>query len=74
MIIIFIGDNGYYLGLWGFVGKWFYYEELLCILLIIYDLWLDYEFGGWVFDVMVFNVDFVVIFLDYVGIEVFVIY
>ncbi|MCQ2143753.1 MAG: sulfatase-like hydrolase/transferase [Bacteroidales bacterium] len=36
-VIIFMGDNGYYLGEYGLAGKWFHHEESLRVPLFIYD-------------------------------------
>ena len=36
-VIIYMADNGYYMGNRGFAGKWSHYEESLRIPLIIYD-------------------------------------
>ena len=36
-VIIYLADNGYYMGDRGFAGKWSHYEESLRVPLIIYD-------------------------------------
>jgi arylsulfatase A-like enzyme len=36
-VIIYTGDNGYYMGQRGFAGKWSHYEESLRVPLVIYD-------------------------------------
>lgn len=36
-VVIFSGDNGYYLGNRGFTGKWSHYEDSLRVPLIIFD-------------------------------------
>lgn len=36
-VIIYAGDNGYYMGDRGFAGKWSHYEQSLRVPLIIYD-------------------------------------
>jgi arylsulfatase A-like enzyme len=36
-VIIFMGDNGYYMGERGFAGKWSHFEESLRVPLVIFD-------------------------------------
>lgn len=36
-VIVFMGDNGYYLGEYGMSGKWFGHEESIRVPLIMYD-------------------------------------
>src|SRR5690606_31820870 len=36
-IIIFMGDNGFYLGEYGLAGKWYGHEESIKVPLILYD-------------------------------------
>ncbi|MHC4909971.1 MAG: sulfatase-like hydrolase/transferase, partial [Planctomycetota bacterium] len=36
-VVIFIGDNGYYMGERGFAGKWTHYDESLRVPLIVFD-------------------------------------
>ncbi len=36
-VIIFMGDNGYYMGERGFAGKWSHYEQSLRVPLVIHD-------------------------------------
>jgi arylsulfatase A-like enzyme len=36
-VILFMGDNGYYMGERGFAGKWSHYEQSLRVPLVIYD-------------------------------------
>ena len=56
-VIIFIGDNGYYLGSRGFSGKWSHYEESLRVPLVIYDPRLPADRRGRVLEPMALNVD-----------------
>lgn len=56
-VVIFSGDNGYYLGSRGFAGKWSHYEESLRVPLIVYDPRLPANRRGRVVDEMVLNVD-----------------
>ena len=44
-VIIYMADNGYYMGDRGFAGKWSHYEESLRVPLIIYDPRIDVEEG-----------------------------
>jgi membrane-anchored protein YejM (alkaline phosphatase superfamily) len=36
-VILFMGDNGYYMGERGFAGKWSHYEQSLRVPLVIHD-------------------------------------
>ena len=56
-VIIFTGDNGYYLGSRGFSGKWSHYEESLRVPLVVYDPRLAQEQRGRVLEQMALNVD-----------------
>lgn len=56
-VIIYMGDNGYYMGDRGFAGKWSHYEQSLRVPLIIFDPRLPKEKRGRVLDQMALNVD-----------------
>ncbi len=56
-IIIYMGDNGYYMGDRGFAGKWSHYEQSLRVPLIVYDPRLKKEDRGQVRTEMALNVD-----------------
>jgi len=56
-VVIFSGDNGYYLGSRGFAGKWSHYEESLRVPLIIFDPRLPAAKRGRVAVDVVLNVD-----------------
>jgi len=56
-IIVFSGDNGFYLGEHGLAGKWFGHEESLRVPLFVYDPRLPRDLRGQVRDEMVLNVD-----------------
>jgi len=56
-VVIFSGDNGYYLGSRGFAGKWSHYEESLRVPLIICDPRLPQVQRGMVVQHTVLNVD-----------------
>jgi arylsulfatase A-like enzyme len=56
-IIIFIGDNGFYLGEHGLAGKWFPHEESIRVPLIIYDPRTPKKLQGLTVNQMVLNID-----------------
>lgn len=56
-MVIFLGDNGYYMGERGFAGKWSHYEESLRIPMIVFDPRLDADRRGRVDDTLVLNLD-----------------
>lgn len=56
-IVIFLGDNGYYMGERGFAGKWSHYEESLRIPLVVFDPRIPAEDRGRVDETMVLNID-----------------
>jgi len=67
-IIVYSGDNGYYLGDRGFQGKWSHFEESLRVPMIIYDPRVPKEQRGRVIDNMALNVDLPATFLDWAGV------
>ena len=69
-IIIFSGDNGYYMGERGFAGKWSHFEESLRVPLIIMDPRVPKKAQGRVDSNMVLNVDIAPTILAYAGIEI----
>lgn len=69
-IVIFTGDNGYYLGSRGFAGKWSHYEESLRTPLIIFDPRLPESLRGNTVDAMTLNVDLSPTMLDYAGVAI----
>lgn len=69
-IIIYIGDNGYYMGDRGFAGKWSHYEQSLRVPLIIYDPRLPKKHRGKVRDEMALNVDLPATMLDMAGLDI----
>lgn len=69
-VVIFTGDNGYYLGQRGFAGKWSHYEESLRTPLIIFDPRQPNEHRDQVVSAVALNVDLAATFLDYAGLEV----
>ncbi|QDU00129.1 sulfatase family protein [Gimesia aquarii] len=56
-VIIYTGDNGYYMGQRGFAGKWSHYEESLRVPLIIDDPREPKSLSGRVLKPMVLNID-----------------
>lgn len=68
-VIIFMGDNGYYLGERGFAGKWLMHEQSLRVPMIIYDPREPEENRGKTFDDMVLNLDIAPTILDLAGVQ-----
>ncbi len=66
-IIVYSGDNGYYLGDRGFQGKWSHFEESLRVPLIIYDPRVPTPHRGRVDARMTTNLDLPATFLDWAG-------
>lgn len=69
-VIIYSGDNGYYMGQRGFAGKWSHYEESLRVPLIIYDPRPGGGQRGRVLDPMALNIDISATLLDLAGVAV----
>ncbi len=69
-IVIFLSDNGYFLGERGFAGKWFMYEPSIRIPLIVYDPRISDNGKGKLIKNMALNVDIAPTILDYSGIEI----
>lgn len=69
-VIIFSGDNGYYLGSRGFAGKWSHYEESLRVPLIIFDPRQPAERSYRVITRMALNVDIPATILELAGVEI----
>lgn len=67
-IVVYSGDNGYYLGDRGFQGKWSHYEQSIRVPLVVYDPRLPQERRGRVLDELALNVDLAPSFLDWAGI------
>ena len=66
-VIVYAGDNGYYMGDRGFAGKWSHYEQSLRVPLIVYDPRLPEANRGIVKKEMALNVDVSATFLDLAG-------
>ena len=56
-VVIFMGDNGYYMGERGFAGKWSHYEESLRVPLVVFDPRLPAASAGRVLRQTVLNID-----------------
>lgn len=69
-VIIYIGDNGYYMGDRGFAGKWSHYEQSLRVPLIIHDPRLPPEKRGLTRNEMALNIDMPATMLDLAGIKI----
>ena len=69
-VIIYTGDNGYYMGQRGFAGKWSHYEESLRVPLVIYDPRDKASKRGKVDDAVSLNIDLPATMLDLAGVSV----
>ena len=69
-ILIYTGDNGYYMGDRGFAGKWSHYEQSLRVPLVVYDPRLPKEKRGRVVKPMAVNVDLPATIVDWAGTEI----
>ena len=69
-VIIYMGDNGYYMGDRGFAGKWSHYEQSLRVPLIIYDPSLPKMKRGAVADEIALNIDVPATVLRLAGVEI----
>jgi len=69
-VIIYLGDNGYYMGDRGFAGKWSHFEQSLRVPLIIRDPRASREHTGRVLAPMALNIDVPATILDLAGVPV----
>lgn len=69
-IIIYMGDNGYYMGERGFAGKWSHYDESIRVPLIIYDPRHRSESANHTIDELVLNLDIAPTILDLAAISI----
>jgi arylsulfatase A-like enzyme len=69
-IIVFMSDNGYFLGERGFSGKWVHYEESLRVPMLIADPHQPSERRGKTCDDMALNVDIAPTLLAFAGIDI----
>jgi arylsulfatase A-like enzyme len=68
-VIIWMGDNGYFLGERGYAGKWLMYEQSIRVPLFIYDPRQPMAERGKTYDEMVLNIDVPATILELAGIE-----
>ena len=66
-VIVFIGDNGYFLGEHGLADKWYPYEESVRVPMLIFDPRLPVECRGRTNDDWVLNVDIAPTFCSLAG-------
>lgn len=69
-VIIYMGDNGYYMGDRGFAGKWSHYEQSLRVPLIVYDPRAPKRNRGAVLDEMALNIDVPATMLELAGVSI----
>lgn len=69
-VIIYMSDNGYYMGDRGFAGKWSHYEQSLRVPLIVYDPRLPKTNRGAVRDKMALNIDIPATILQLADVEI----
>ena len=69
-VIIYMADNGYYMGDRGFAGKWSHYEQSLRVPLIIYDPRIPKKDRGVVKNEMALNIDVPSTMLDLAGVSI----
>ena len=69
-VIIFMGDNGYFIGERGYAGKWLMYEQSLRVPLFIYDPRQPESNRSKIFEEMVLNIDVTPTILKLAGVEV----
>ncbi|MFT5526676.1 MAG: arylsulfatase A-like enzyme, partial [Pirellulaceae bacterium] len=68
-VIIFMGDNGYYMGERGFAGKWSHYEQSLRVPLVVYDPRVKDNIGAVKTDIAL-NLDIAPTILKLAGIDI----
>ncbi|MBM9520335.1 sulfatase [Desulforhopalus vacuolatus] len=69
-VIIYMGDNGYYMGDRGFAGKWSHYEQSLRVPLIIYDPRLPQKKRDIINDKIALNIDVPATMLNLAGVNI----
>ncbi len=69
-IILYTGDNGFYLGEHGLAGKWYGHEESIRVPMIIHDPRLPKSQRGKKHSQMTLNIDIAPTILDYAGLTI----
>jgi len=69
-VIIYMADNGYFMGERGFAGKWLHYEQSLRVPLIVYDPRLPEARRGAIRYEIALNIDIPATILDLAGIQI----
>lgn len=69
-VIIYMADNGYYMGDRGFAGKWSHYEQSLRVPLIVHDPRLPKTNRGAVRNEMALNIDIPATMLQLAGVKI----
>jgi len=69
-IIMFMGDNGFYLADHGMAGKWYIHEESIRVPLIVYDPRVPDNQKGLTNNEMVLDIDIAPTILNYAGIDI----
>jgi arylsulfatase A-like enzyme len=67
-VIIFMGDNGFFLGEHGLAGKWYGHEPSIRVPLLIYDPSLERSQRGKIFEELALNIDIAPTILQLAGI------
>lgn len=68
-VIVYAGDNGFYLAEHGLAGKWFMHEESIRVPLVIYDPRAPQAQRGQGLEPMALNIDIAPTLLDYAGVK-----
>jgi arylsulfatase A-like enzyme len=69
-VIIFMSDNGYFLGDRGYADKWLMYEQSIKVPMFIYDPRQADSKQGRIIDEMVLNIDITPTILDLAGVDI----
>jgi arylsulfatase A-like enzyme len=69
-VIIFMGDNGYFMGERGYAGKWLMHEQSIRVPMMIYDPRQPESERSKTFDEMVLNIDVTPTILELAGVDI----